>query len=1170
MNKDTSAVVGGEGKQAIGKPIAARQKFKKVWTHDIVGEILPSRVDHLILSGPGLTFISASTSGETKVKVSAETIDMTSAVDVKSHEGSGLIIKPAMNFDHQYVLTEVQLPLEYALKAISNQGSGTVVVEDKVLVANGPHSDIQIKQTGSGVVRVNSHTPLHVESLDISLTGSGDMQFVSPQVIASKFFSSKITSSGNIRVFVGQLNAPKVKLQSTGSGTLQLAALHVDAKHEVKAALTGSGSIHSLGDVLSTQAVSGTVTGSGALRFVAKDEFITTQVQSLVIGSGSITFGSLGAQCAKASYKIAGSGTINATDFAAQFVEAKLRGSGDTTFRASEEIHVSDAGSGRAFAVSPLPPRVSGRIQTVEAVPSCVDELLQHRSTPRTTPTASNGNGSDDDDDDKKPSVRPTSVPSKTPTPVPSKTPSPTTKTPAPTPTSTPKPTDDGSPSPPTATTAKPTSTPKPTTSTPTPANPSPVPTTKTPVTTPSPTEEETLESPSPPPPTQKPVTAAPASTRTPQPPASSSDDDNEVPAPTPTTRAPAPTPSDDDDASPPPVTRIPTKPPAPTTHTPAPLSFDDGKSGEGLPDVVAPVKPASESEEDKKDITLFNESSQIPTPADPFAIIDIKHKTATEKPTLLEVGGELESATVAPVKYVRGRTEYVVGESATTTTGVIIGGTVVDDGSDTGETPRVIGGRQRTDPTNANTMSASSAAFHDTLRFSSCAFAGVSLALLLFFQFTAVDGTMRWTGGWSPNTWEFAVYVAYLQQMSSISQITLIKTPYFLWDFTDPFAWTSFLIQSDWSSSNSLSSDVESAGARRLTTVIIGGIVAYADRLGSQETDILTNCVVAIGVVVAVLLLAFILSAYFVRRNTESSQYQDSTISTREQVARIQRLRIRSSCVLGLCVLVWFMTLYPLGLYSSFEISMEIQAGLMSTVPLLVATFALVGVSSGGLAYFIRIIWVKDSNELQKPMSLAVYGSLYGHFKYRSRLFFVLTCLVQVLSGITIGSSDAEPNQLIGAIAIQAMYLALVFIFSPFRLSLAKWFTYALGVVKIVNYCLAFAFLYSNDSLSSNGRHVCAEVYIALNSIIIIAWFVRLIGVFIAFMRTYVNTRESLMSPEAALEPLPAEQILPPYRESLSKTMRLDESRNNGPPMVPTLQNLQEPVARGHGGRWV
>ncbi|KAG7395492.1 hypothetical protein PHYBOEH_003683 [Phytophthora boehmeriae] len=574
------------------------------------------------------------------------------------------------------------------------------------------------------------------------------------------------------------------------------------------------------------------------------------------------------------------------------------------------------------------------------------------------------------------------------------------------------------------------------------------IPSTETPSTgTPS------TESPS----TETPSTDKPSPTKEPE--SSGSSDDTYTESPSPVTK----TPDDDSTWSPAPVTSTP-------SATKSPIAIETNSGSEDEQDA------SEQKDQTQSDVIMYNASATPITAtsgsSDPFAIPE--DTSATVKPVVLDISDNDNTASQEAEAYVRGKTATTGGATATNA--------------------NVIGGRNTyVDTENSDVLSSSAAAFHDFLRYASVAFAGISVALLLFFHFVSLDANLLWVNtAWSPNTWEFMFYVGYLQQMQATSELTVLKTPYFLWDYTDSFAWSNFLIQDSSSSSDE---------SRRLETIVLGGIVSYADRIGISEENILTDSVIGFAVIMGVLLVIFLVLAVMAKRKAERALDESSDLNS--YTSGVHRLRSVSIRTLGLCVLVWYFALFPLSMLASFEISMEVQASTVADA-LVVAIIALVLVCFGVLAVAGRVIMHKTKDELEQFENLATWGSLYCEYTYRSRMFFVVDVVVQITTGILVGTVSGDPTQLIVVMGIQALYLACVFIMSPFADQMVLRITYVLGLLKIVNFSLAFAFLNSN-TMSATARTRVAQAFIGINSIVILVWFVRQLVVFSTYIRAWM-----------------------------------------------------------------
>ncbi|GLD92570.1 hypothetical protein PINS_up001129 [Pythium insidiosum] len=180
----------------------------------------------------------------------------------------------------------------------------------------------------------------------------------------------------------------------------------------------------------------------------------------------------------------------------------------------------------------------------------------------------------------------------------------------------------------------------------------------------------------------------------------------------------------------------------------------------------------------------------------------------------------------------------------------------------------------------------------------------------------------------------------------------------------------------------------------------------------------------------------------------------------------------------------------------------MEIQAQQASGM-LVIALIALVMVGFGVLAWSGRVILHKSKDDLLQFENMATWGSLYAEYTFRSRMFFIVGALVQIITGIIVGTMDSDPVQLIIVIVIETLYLLAVFVISPFAETMVLHVTYALGALKILNYSLAFAFLNSNK-MSGSGRNHVANAFIGINTLVIVVWFIRQLVVFSTYIRAW------------------------------------------------------------------
>ncbi|KAF1323992.1 Trp-like family, partial [Globisporangium splendens] len=583
--------------------------------------------------------------------------------------------------------------------------------------------------------------------------------------------------------------------------------------------------------------------------------------------------------------------------------------------------------------------------------------------------------------------------------------------------------------------------------------------------------------------------------------PTAGSSDGVVITTPTPTSSSPVPTPTT---ADPVPIipgnrTDSPTPEPSPTPmRTPTPSSSESTPEPSPSPNEPS-SSPAPSSTKTDPPIKWDNAptipipTTQVdPMPTGPAPTTQTPTPTTTPKPNLIF---DITRDDDVTKKYTR-------GDKADTPI-------VQEDRSGSMETQvtttkeeNIIGGNTRANPVNAVSMSKSFVAFHDVLRFTTCTFAGISVALLLFLHYVSFDPNVNWSAAvlWSPNTWEFVLYIGYLQQMGSLSQLNLVRTPYFLWDFTDAFSWSLFLIQR--------SNGDSTVTSRRLDSVVLTGVVAYGDRIGIKETNLLFLCTLAFLLVFGVLFAVYVTLVLFAKRKAEDSDKFDAidsySVIDPSQASNVYGLRLISLRFLGLCVLIWLFALYPMSLFASFEIAMEIDANKFSAGSLVLAIIVLGVVCFGVLAVAIRELYHKSERELLDVKNQALWGSLYAAYTYRRRLFFVVVVAVQLSSGFLIGIMNivsSATSMLALVLIVQVVYLGAVFFQAGFVALSVGLFTFTLSVVKIANFALAFAFLDVTNQ-SSDVRSRAANAFIFLNSIVLIAWFVRHVIMFALALR--------------------------------------------------------------------
>ncbi|TMW66027.1 hypothetical protein Poli38472_003792 [Pythium oligandrum] len=678
--------------------------------------------------------------------------------------------------------------------------------------------------------------------------------------------------------------------------------------------------------------------------------------------------------------------------------------------------------------------------------------------------------------------------------------PTPTTATPTPSETSPPETSAPETTSPPTWTPGPfPTPTWTPWTPVPT-ATPPPGP---VPTSTPEPTHTETPRptEPTPPPPTDEPTpsptppTKTPSPTSTPTPTPTSTDDGPDSPSPP--TKTPSPTPTEEPSPSPPTKVRPTPTPPSPTSEapsSPAPVSKNDGKKDDDSDDTESPAPPGASP-------STPAESPTAPSPSTtPKPVDNIEVTASPDVTVVLPVGTVAATTTEPPRRYVRG--DDVVAD--TNAPGNYESGTLIMGGS-----PAVVLGGAKAASNGAGTNSKDEADVFEFLRNFASVCAIMSLLLLLAFHGAALDKrlTTAWALG-SPNMWETMVYIGYIQSMASLGHLVLHKVPYFLWKYTDAFSWTVGV---------PLHGSAPAIGPRRLLEVVfLDGVVAFADRIGINESGLLSKVVGGILLIVGFMLVALVTVVVAVRLRTKKQREFNPAAS----MNTVQRNRLPMHMMGGVGVLVWLFALYPVSLASAYEITMQVKSGKIASGSLTMALLLFVLICVGGLALAITAISMMSSaHELHETKNMAIWGSVLGEVRYERRLFFVGFAAVQIASGVIVAAVQGSYAQLVLLLILHIGYVVAAWRLNPFtKRSIAMAFTYCFSLIKIVNLIVAFSFVrteadealtneeYAKSTAGTPGR--MARVFVILNSIIIIFWFARHFGMLCRMLSSMWATR--------------------------------------------------------------
>ncbi|KAJ0400487.1 hypothetical protein P43SY_006666 [Pythium insidiosum] len=259
-----------------------------------------------------------------------------------------------------------------------------------------------------------------------------------------------------------------------------------------------------------------------------------------------------------------------------------------------------------------------------------------------------------------------------------------------------------------------------------------------------------------------------------------------------------------------------------------------------------------------------------------------------------------------------------------------------------------------------------------------------------------------------------------------------------------------------------------------------------------------LNRCVAGFLVVVGI--LAVVLAIVVIYNKTRQARLDPandpfSLAPQREQTEARNRLFV----VAGVGVLLWLFALYPLSLMASFEIAEEVRAKEISSGPLTIAIVMLILVVLGIFAVSVMVVHkMRTDQDMLRPKNRLVWGSLYMDVVYDRRLFFVVPVIVQILSGVAVGTLQGQTSQLVCLLALDIVLLLGIFVLRPFvKGSLAQWLAGISAFVRLLNTALAFAFISDSvDEKKSSSTRQIANAFIAINTVVIIAWFLRHFGV--------------------------------------------------------------------------
>ncbi|EQC39306.1 hypothetical protein SDRG_03511 [Saprolegnia diclina VS20] len=397
---------------------------------------------------------------------------------------------------------------------------------------------------------------------------------------------------------------------------------------------------------------------------------------------------------------------------------------------------------------------------------------------------------------------------------------------------------------------------------------------------------------------------------------------------------------------------------------------------------------------------------------------------------------------------------------------------------------------------TKRDVTTGSESAAEQTVRYTASAVVGITVVILAFFQFLAMNpsyiaGETARERLLAPNAWELPLFVSFVQQAGVLALARNAKVPQlFYTNFLDSLSWLVFLIRGSAPSkaASGAVSSVQLVGYRRLAEYDAIGFVQFAVRSDVRERDWFLRVWVALLIVLALLLVCVIATALFAK--WASQRGNPFHTETSDSHKRSVNLRSISRRLLGMCVIVGYLVLLPLTMIALFELLQDASTSGFPHGNAILALVTLVLILAVLLYGMVSLYRLTEAG-LSKWQTRVVFGVLYSSYTYSCRLFFAAPALVQIATGVLIASVTTDPlTQLLLLIAVHLVYVGALVALRPCECS--AHFGFILGAEAAIVLIYGLAAGMTDASLSVETQKTLSYVILILLCIVFVGMFVR------------------------------------------------------------------------------